>query len=45
MIFSLYYFLSVMVFWGIPLALGAAFWQVSVAWIVIMAVGWVADAL
>ena len=37
MIYPLCYFGSVMMFWGIPIALGANFWHMSILWGVIIA--------
>lgn len=45
MLFPLCYFGSVMLFWGIPIALGANFWYMSVAWIVIIAAVVIVDNL
>jgi len=46
MIFSMCFYISVMLCWGIPIALfGVSFWQVSIVWGVIMLVGWAVDLL
>ena len=38
MFLSIGFYLSVLVFWGIPIAMGAAFWQMALFWGAILCV-------
>ena len=43
MMFSLCYYLSIVLFWGIPISLGAGFWEVTAIYGLIAAVVWIVN--
>ena len=43
MMFSLCYYLSIIIFWGVPISLGAGFWEVTAFYGVITLLVWCAN--